>query len=282
MMRLSAYEKGSIPLLLRGRSGMPMLADALELSKVLLSTDNLEVHPDFMLISSDKKTIGVEQVQEIVAKASNRPSVSKMAVCVIDGMEKLTVQAQNKLLLTLESSPYMRIIGIAYKGGLLDTVMSRMKMVSYQPLLLTEFVKKFTEEGYSSEEAVLFFYVSDGVEAMKDVFEENKEMFREVRNNVLSGKRHLLLKTLHLLKEKDALAVTNDVVLMKAVLRIIARTCCDKAMELCVKDASAAASYSSICCMVDEDVLRVDSTAYTKNDFFDTIIKVIELEEVAA
>lgn len=280
-MRLEAFANANIPLLLNGRAGMPMLADALELSKALLNTDNLDVHPDFLLISSDKKSIGVESAQEVAAMASRRPVVSGVNVCVIDGMDKLTVQAQNKLLLTLENSPNLRIIGISYKGGLLDTVLSRMKMVSYHPLLLEEFVKKFTMDGYSSEEAVLFFYASDGVEAMKSLFENNKDMFREVRNNILSDKRYFLLKTLHLLQEKDKEAVTNDSELMKATLRIIARTCCDKAMELCVSNIKLAGNYAYICRLVDNDVLRVDKSSYTKNDFFDTIIKVIELEDVA-
>lgn len=281
-MRLDSFANGNIPLLLRGRMGMPMLADALELSKALLNTDNLEVHPDFLLVSSDKKTIGVELAQEIVEKASKRPVVANRTVCVIDGMEKLTVQAQNKLLLTLENSPYMRIIGIAYKGGLLDTIMSRMNLVSYQPMLIEEFVKRFKEEGYSTEEAVLFFYASDGVVALKELFEENREMFKEIKDNIYSDKRYLLLETLHLLKEKDSAAVTGDPDLMKAVLRVIARTCCDKAMELCFgSDKGRAGVYASICAFVDEDVLRVDKTSYTKNDFFETIVKVIELEDVA-
>lgn len=276
-MRLASYVNGKVPLLLRGRNGMSMLADALELSKALLNTDNLEVHPDFLLISTDKKTIGVELAQKIVEKASQRPMVAEKRVCVIDGMDKMTVQAQNKILLSLESSPNMQFIGISYGHGVIDTILSRMQLVPYQHLLLDEFIKTYTEKGYTTEDAELFFQAGDGAVSMQSLFDENKDMLHEVRNNVLSDKRHLLLKTLHLLRENDAEAVTNDSELMKAVLRIIARACCDKAMELCVKERGLSVRFARICNEIDDDVLNVDKSSYTKNNFFETVIKVIEI-----
>ena len=113
------------------------LNDALAFAKASLHTESLENHPDYLFISScGKKTIGVDDVLPLIRKCSFPPVVADKIMVIIDDMEKLTVAAQNKLLLLLEENTHCFVIGIVHEDGLLlDTVKSRMRLLSYQPLI---------------------------------------------------------------------------------------------------------------------------------------------------
>lgn len=264
-------------LLVRGNDES-MLEDSLALAKELLHTQNLYVHPDFLLISaSGKRVIGVEDVLPIIKKGAYPPVVAPKTVIVIDGMEKLTVAAQNKLLVLLEENPYCFVIGIARQNALLDTLKSRMRIVEYHSLGKAEFLNKYS----LSADEDFFYYISDGqASCFQEVYKE-REMFMALRAACMNKTRRKdILPILHMLKEKDKLAVTENKTLVKAVLLAMSSffvsVGCNqheagneygvkKCMELCYRLLDDAAS-----CM---------ESSYTKDDFFRTIILCVELEE---
>ena len=276
-MQLVEMIQSKTNLLLLGKTGLPLLEDALELSRALLKTDNLSLHPDYLFISTEKKTIGVEEVSLINAKASMPPVLADTIVCVIESMEKMTVAAQNKMLLLLESNPNIMVIGICYKDTLLSTVKSRMRLVSYASLCKEDFISACS---MSAEDAQLFFVTSEGVLALKETFEENRELFRGVRDCCRGKSRWKLLELLGLLKENDKAAITGNKELMRYVLRIMERTFADMAMECCHegdKDKRGEAlHYLSISNQIGAELPRLDSPSYTKNDFFRIVAVAIE------
>ena len=76
-----------------------------------------------------KQTIGVEQIKELIEDSVMRPYEKGRKLYFIPSAEKMTAQAQNKLLKTIEEpSDFVTIVlGAASEGMMLNTVLSRVK-----------------------------------------------------------------------------------------------------------------------------------------------------------
>ncbi len=91
---------------------------------------NLVPHPDLHIIKqADKKTIGIELVRKAQEFLQTKPFSEKYKLVVVLEAEKLTIQAQNALLKTLEEPPtYVSVIlECPTEESLLPTVISRCK-----------------------------------------------------------------------------------------------------------------------------------------------------------
>jgi DNA polymerase III subunit delta' len=94
-------------------------------------------------ILEGKKSLGIEQVREAVSFIQKKPFTGNMKAIVIPNAEKLTTEAQNALLKTLEEPPIYASIILLTKTqeALLPTVLSRCQ-------------KAAVEESKESEERV--------------------------------------------------------------------------------------------------------------------------------
>jgi DNA polymerase-3 subunit delta' len=70
-------------------------------------------NPDFYEIITDKGSVGVDLIRDMQSDVANRPVYGKYKVYFIDNAEKMTIQAQNCLLKTLEEPPEYTIILIS-------------------------------------------------------------------------------------------------------------------------------------------------------------------------
>lgn len=88
---------------------------------------NTENNPDFQLINSENDKIKIEQIREMQRKIAEKPIISHHKVYIIDNADKMTPEAQNCLLKTLEEPPeYIVIILIcSNENNLLSTIKSR-------------------------------------------------------------------------------------------------------------------------------------------------------------
>ena len=90
-------------------------------------------HPDRLTIEKEekKKNIGISQIRKITEFLSTKPYSSKYKVVVIYSGDKMTTQAQNALLKTLEEPPFFAIIILTAKTeqSLLPTVLSRCRKI---------------------------------------------------------------------------------------------------------------------------------------------------------
>lgn len=95
-------------------------------------------HPDVKYIQRqrDKATIGIDPVRELREDAYLTPTEAPMKIYVIEEADKLTPQAQNAFLITLEEppSPMLTILVATERDKLLDTVRSRAQLVTMQRL----------------------------------------------------------------------------------------------------------------------------------------------------
>lgn len=117
-------------ILIYGQGNLLDIANAKAAEILNTAVDLLTTNQDYMFVSYDegKSSIGVDTAGSIVAKASLKASYGEYQVCVVDHMDSMTKEAQNKLLKTLEESA-MVVIGVCYEDNIIPTVKSRMKKI---------------------------------------------------------------------------------------------------------------------------------------------------------
>ncbi len=98
---------------------------------------NSNNNPDFHILKSDKKSFGVDLIRDNITEIVNiKPFRSKYKVLILESADKMTVQAQNALLKTIEEPPkYMVFILIAENNKyFLPTIISRCSIMTTMPL----------------------------------------------------------------------------------------------------------------------------------------------------
>ena len=106
-------------------------------------------NPDFLYIEPDGNNIKIEQIRYLQRKIQEKPIISNRKVYIINDADKMTTEAQNCLLKTLEEPPeYSTIILIGTNQNLfLNTIKSRCMIISFKPIE-KELIKKYLEEKY--------------------------------------------------------------------------------------------------------------------------------------
>lgn len=264
--------------LLEGKEGLFMLEDVVDFLSSLFQGADYEKHPDYLFVDlpEDKKTIGVDDILPIVQKGHIKPVLLEKTVIVINHMDCLTEAAQNKLLLSLEESPYLFVIGIAYRDKLLSTVLSRMRRISYKPLTKEEFIS-YCEGTYARGDATLLAHACSGCPGLVHSIGEHLDLFRQLDIACRGSKRSDILSVLHLVKEKDKLAIYNSKELLRPVLRVMQAAFLDKSFE-CIKNGEEgkALRYTEKVRRLLEDDRVVESPAYSKDNFIRTMIGCVE------
>ena len=96
-------------------------------------------NPDFRRTWTEEAGIGVDEIREIQGDVAVRPMYSKRKVYIIENADKMTVQAQNCLLKTLEEPPsyVVIILTVSNYEAMLETIRSRAMRLTF---------KKYTDE----------------------------------------------------------------------------------------------------------------------------------------
>ena len=106
-------------------------------------------HPDFLYIEPDGNSIKIEQIRYLQRKIQENPIISNKKVYIINDADKMTQEAQNCLLKTLEEPPeYSTIILIgSNENAFLNTIKSRCMKLTFQPIVPEE-IKQYMEKTY--------------------------------------------------------------------------------------------------------------------------------------
>src|SRR6056297_1193817 len=172
-------------------------------------------HPDFhkITVEDDHKNILIEQIRELQKEISYKPYESDYKVYIIDEAEKMTMQAKNSLLKTLEEPPEYAIIILTNenKNELIPTIISRCQEVKLhnQPI---EVVKDYLIEkkDFKPGDANLYATLSRGKykKAVKLAF---KNDFIENRNKVIELFANINSKdNFEIFNSADELVKLND------------------------------------------------------------------------
>ncbi len=106
-------------------------------------------NPDFIMIEPEDGKIKIDQIRNLQRKVAEKPINSNKKVYIINDSDKMTTEAQNCLLKTLEEPPeYLTIILIcSNEYSMLSTINSRCTRMHFDNLETNQ-IKKFLEEKY--------------------------------------------------------------------------------------------------------------------------------------
>ena len=145
-------------------------------------------HPDFRIVVREKATLGVKEIREqVTGDVQIKPYSSAYKIYLIDEAEKMTEEAQNALLKTIEEPPEYAIflLAVTRQELLLSTVLSRCVLLPFYPVA-PEKIKRFLMEkrgvpDYLAENAAAF---AAGLVGRAVQYAES-ESFIEQRKDVL-------------------------------------------------------------------------------------------------
>jgi DNA polymerase III subunit delta' len=122
------------------------------------------LHPDVQVIEPDGATIKIEQIRTIEADAILAPYEARWKLFILDGAERMTEQAANALLKTLEE-PAKDTVFILLTGtvsALLPTIASRCQTVTFVSLPHGQIEAVLREQGVEASRARLIASLSRG------------------------------------------------------------------------------------------------------------------------
>ncbi len=124
-------------------------------------------HPDFKIIEPDGNSLKIEQIRELQKRIQEKPIISNKKIYIIDCADKMTKEAQNCLLKTLEEPPEFAVIILvgSNESLFLDTIKSRCIIIHFNSIennSLREFLKTNFQLEDLSEEILKIFQGSIG------------------------------------------------------------------------------------------------------------------------
>lgn len=134
-----------------------------ELSRILINIEHVTNSPDYIDMYPDGSSIKIAQVRKLQSDIIVKPH-SKYKIYIINQAEKMTVEAQNALLKTLEEPPDYAIIILvtSSKEALLDTIKSRCEIIKFLPISITELKQFLISRGIEEQRAQLLSTFSRG------------------------------------------------------------------------------------------------------------------------
>lgn len=135
-----------------GTEGIGKKLIAEEFAKMLLAVKDTENSPDFSIIEPDGNSIKIEQIREFQKKVSEKPIISNKKVYIINDSDKMTVEAQNCLLKTLEEPPeFVTIILLdSNENSFLSTIKSRCMILHFEKIS-NEQIQKYLQDNHQTE-----------------------------------------------------------------------------------------------------------------------------------
>lgn len=253
-------------LLLIGKSGYPLLSDARFVASGLLDVteSDLDKNVDFFQVKTDKKSLTVDDAMEVLKNSSRLPSSADYIVVLIDGIDKFTDAGQDKLLKLMEEASNVVILATAYTGRVLNTIKSRMQILTYPTMTEAEFLDRYR----TLSDADILFYITGGVpmelSPEQDDLTEVVAAFKGVKEAIKAKDKKKLFSSLNLVKEKDKnsfFEVYKQYVpaFLSFILRQRGIEWGDKLLEVLKEERNLS-----------------ESVSYTSADFFSAIVQVAE------
>lgn len=143
-------------------------------------------HPDLVFVEPDGATIKIDQVRDILQQVRFHPLFAKRRWIIIDQADRLTEQAQNALLRTLEEPnehTHFILIVEAF-DQLLQTIRSRSQLVRFSTLPASDVTAVLDAKGVTPEHLVDALALAHGAPGRalamgrEEVFELRKTLLR--------------------------------------------------------------------------------------------------------
>lgn len=165
-------------------------------------------------VQNNKKSIGVDEIRSLIIEVNKKPYEGDKKVIIIYQGDKMTEQAQNAFLKTIEEPPKgVYIIVLCENGELvLDTIKSRCQIYKLNRLKDKEMLlfirRKYPE--FSDKDIKAVVAVSDGIPGRAEKFIEDDKL-KEIRNCTLEILLNLKAKNIEeILRYEDFLMKFKD------------------------------------------------------------------------
>lgn len=150
------------------------------------------VHPDVRWVGEEKKekSIKIAAVREIIQWASLKPYESDWKICIILNAERLTEEAANALLKTLEEPPAHTVfcLLVENKTHLLDTIQSRSFEIRLMPMPFQPIPKDLSNLDAVPVKEIFETYGSLSRVDLRQKLDELMLIIREKIHQLVSGK----------------------------------------------------------------------------------------------
>jgi len=185
--------------LIIGPENTGKLTLALKLAQIFLESENIESHPDLAIIQPDNAKnpkISIADIKEVRNKAQLSASYGGSKVFIISSAEKMTVEAQNALLKTLEepAEKTIFILTVTSEKLLLPTILSRCQKIKI-PLLPQQQIKNYLNikelkkaeiiSRLSLGKVGLALKISENQEMMTNILEKFKQIIKVIKDKNL-------------------------------------------------------------------------------------------------
>lgn len=192
--------------LISGEDGIGKSILAEILGKLILNGDLNREYVDIINYKPSKASFGVDDVREIIDEVNKKPFEGDKKVIIIHQGNKLTIQAQNALLKTIEEPPTEVYIIILCESLelILDTIKSRCEIYKLTPLTKEELYKYIEIKGYdySEEEKASAIAFSEGIPGRIDRYFSDTEL-QELRDKIVDLLLHLINSEIEAILEKE-------------------------------------------------------------------------------
>lgn len=181
-------------------------------------------HADVHIIVPGREEIRIDEVRVLRQRAARRPFEGRTSVFIIDPAERMTVEASNALLKTLEEPPPTTCIVLIASDpdALLPTVRSRCRLVALHPLPISKVAAHLRgTAGLSEGDAALIASLTGGRIGRAMSFD--LEAYRERREALLEVVSRLIEKRprAHVLKDAEILGSRGEDADVEAALETL-------------------------------------------------------------
>ena len=121
-------------------------------------------HPDLTVVKPEGQSFKIDQVREVVRQVSLRPAMGPRKVFVLDEADKLTADAANALLKSLEDPPpgTIFVLTSGNRETLPPTVLSRCLQIPFRPVATSAVAALLQKEAGLEEAAAQYCAVLSG------------------------------------------------------------------------------------------------------------------------
>lgn len=172
-----------------GENGIGKSNLASKFARNILGKSEDKDYIDIINYRCKKSSFGVDDVREIVEEINKKPFEGDKKVIIICDGNKLTVQAQNALLKTIEEPPKGVFIILLCESLelILDTIKSRCQIYKLSPLSKDEvrlYIDNINNDGINEDEINAAIAYSEGIPGKAEAFLRDSSL-KELRNTLV-------------------------------------------------------------------------------------------------
>ena len=172
-----------------GEDGIGKSNLANKFARSILGKSEDKDYIDIINYRCKKSSFGVDDIREIVEEINKKPFEGDKKVIIIYDGNKLTVQAQNALLKTIEEPPKGVFIILLCESLelILDTIKSRCQIYKLSPLTKNEirlYIDNINDNSISEDEINAAIAYSEGIPGKAEAFLRDS-LLKELRNTLV-------------------------------------------------------------------------------------------------